>query len=206
MVFHFDGSLKDETGITPIEAEGIEFVSGKVGKGILIDGKDTLVYNLGANNFNEGTIELYLKLNWNAWENDKSRIILDFYDRVGYRNRIRLYFYSSKGSFGSFLYFHIVDSSGKNFTYAYPKSNQWEGNVWHHLFISWKRGEGIKFYVDGKEGGSRVGKNKESSDWNLNLAGKKLFIGTWGGNEQPWRLEGIIDELKISPNFTNYRK
>lgn len=199
ILLHFDGNFDDESGIKPERVRGIEFVTGKFNQGVLIkDNDDILVYNNGENDFNEGSIELWIKLNWNAWENDRSRIILDFYDKVGYRNRIRLYFYSTKGVPGSFLFFDILDTSGKHFVSQYRKSNQWEANVWHHLAIFWKRNEGIKFYVDGKIEGVRVGENKELSNWNLDLSGKKIFIGIDGSGAYPGALDGVIDEVRIS--------
>jgi len=170
----FEDTFMCKGGETPSLTEGVDFVEGKVGRGIFMDSGDVLEY-LTKDNYKSavGTVEFWAKPNWDSSSIGAHRF---FYTRsTGWD------FYIGTEKFNYFLYFHVKYANAKH------KINTWNPNEWHLFTATWNRLE-TRLYVDG------VLKAREKY-YAPSVEPDRLYIGS--ENIQTNQADAVIDELKI---------
>jgi len=209
LLAHFDGTLLDEISGNEAKASGpLPFCRGKFGKGVCFprDSKEILSFAPklpwaeGA-----GTLSLWIRLDWEPRTNVTSgRTIVDIFTRNEKANRARLYLYANgEKSPGTHLFLVLSDAAGKSISHGVDlgQDAKWRAGDWHHLVVSWMRGKGIVFALDGAA--QKIGKPGEN--WEMDLTACEIFVGmpfyaasrlAQGKPVPP--LEGALDELMIS--------
>jgi len=187
---HFDGSLDCiATGNdSPQRSEGVEYVNGKFGDGILLDDdSDVLTYSTYGNLLpDKGTIEMWIKPKWSAPNSDVHYFFHHYIDTSN-KNRIMLNYQGLSG-----IYFKVFDSDGSG--KEVNKSITWSSNEWHHIAASWGDSDSsMHLYIDGVEVDTRDEGRKASSLTDIFGIGSGHAGDGWFPPPNT-----VIDELRIS--------
>ncbi|MBS3141681.1 DUF87 domain-containing protein [Candidatus Woesearchaeota archaeon] len=152
--------------------------AGKFGNGMQLNlTTQYLIYSNTTFNLGKGTIEFWIKPNWNY--NEQNNYIFTIND-------------------GIFDKYYYVYHDGNNLTFEIDNNVilekveagiDWNARTWHHVAISYNNNSGVRIYIDGKL-------NKTSSTtWSLPTELNSYYlIGKKGSSS----LNGTIDELRIS--------
>lgn len=170
----FENSLICRSGEMPTKTQGITFVEGIVGKGILVD-KDAFLEYMALNNFDysKGTIEFWVKPDWDSSDEGAHRFF--FTKSAGWT------FYIGTGEFNYHLYFKTG--------YGNVKYNihNWNIGEWHYITTTWEKLE-TRVYIDGVYQAN--GKYYSPSG-----PPEKIYIGS--EDLQTNQASAVIDEFKI---------
>lgn len=170
----FEEALTCMNGEVPLRREGISFVEGKAGKGVLVDGEDVLAYP-AVNNFdsNKGTIEFWVKPNWDT-SSDKAH-------RFFYTRSDGWSFFIGTEQSNYHMYFNTKYGTIKYSIYG------WKKDTWHHVVATWTKLE-TRLYIDG------VYQAKDKY-YLPSVEPDTIYIGV--EDTQRNQAEAVIDELKI---------
>jgi len=179
LILHFDGSFDGEDGETGAES-GTSFVSGHIGKGVLIDQEDTLYYSTENNiNKSRGAIEFWTKPIWEGDDGD-SYIFFEIGDE--WYNRMRI----MKDGANNFRF--MVWSSKVEYNAACSIVD-WSADEWHHIRAVW--GDSNLFlYLDGE--------NCDTQNYVVmpESLSSRFFIGS--SAKRDLQAQAVIDEFSIS--------
>ena len=179
LLLHLDDSYTGAQG-QPGTATGTEFVSGRYGQGVLVDGSDSLVYAAAGNiALTQGAVEFWLRPNWPG-NDQESHTFFEVGD--GWFNRLRVMKDGANN-----LRFMVWDSTTE---YGVATNvSHWQAGEWHHVAATWQDTT-IALYVDGVLVGS------ESNAHVPDVLGSQIYVGsaTWEGQQA----DAVIDELRIS--------
>jgi hypothetical protein len=195
----FEDTLTCEYGQTPVQSNGITFVDGKNGKGVLIDEDDVLSYPIPEGVKNRwGLVDFWVKLTGDA--SAPSKVFFTVNGEGNWMQRKD----TSYSSIGSFItpqsYFGLVlrDKNSDSQYVAINTSllsdpNPFGGGEWHHIRNTYRKVGSeykIKIYIDGVE----VGNSSEEIEFDIDNL--NLYIGSDVDVNQ--QCDCVIDELKVS--------
>ncbi|MHC4584653.1 MAG: tetratricopeptide repeat protein [Planctomycetota bacterium] len=183
VLLHLDNEVKSEgTSGLNINYEG-KFTDGKFGRGIAIPPKSLFTLrgdSIKKLNSQKGTIEAWIKPNWEVSEKGEMDIFFVRYDKG----------YFSVQKIGKFL---DLNSDFGKFKHAPFNIEDWKAGQWHHISLSWQYSDGSTLFslnVDGKEAITLL---------------NTLIVGTayeieMGNHEEdiPDPPNTIVDEIRIS--------
>ena len=183
ILLHLDNEVKSEgTSELNINYEG-KFTDGKFGRGIAIPPKSLFTLrgdSILKLNSQKGTIEAWIKPNWEVSEKGEMDIFFVRYDKGYFSVQKIEKFLDLNSDFGKFKHtsFNIAD---------------WKAGQWHHISLSWQYADGSTLFslnVDGKEAITLL---------------NTLIVGTayeieMGNHEEdiPDPPNTIVDEIRIS--------
>ncbi|MFQ6044454.1 MAG: LamG domain-containing protein [Candidatus Poribacteria bacterium] len=157
---------------------GVNWVDGKFGKALELNGKDAWVHVPSIGTFDEVTIAEWVNSTgrvgqWRVIINDDGWSTGMIHHQLHPNNKVEFSIHSNPGgndTFGTFLF----DAS--------------QLNKWHHLATAYNKEGWIRFYVDGKL--------DIENKWggNPGIIGPAR-IGSWDGGGREW--QGFFDELII---------
>ncbi len=173
-------------------------VAGRRGQGVQIGDANTagqLAYPAAeALRTERGTIEFWIKLNWD-YADSTSKLTRVWFDTGTGRSRDRIYLHSNTGA----LVFGIFDSAGQAHFVQSRSIKDWHAGEWHQVTCSWdlsRRMMGLWF--DGTPVGHTPSAAQKGT-WRLNPAAFRLIrIGSFGNNQTPF--DAVIDDLTIRGN------
>ncbi len=199
------GSIVDSSGGYTLTGSGVSYVDGFNGRGLLIDGSDTLGrYNSGNTvNASEYTILMWTKPNWNGNDNKIYTFFRIDDDGAGCWKHALIKDSNNNLKFG----FNRVCSDTQTVTYNVAN---WNAGSWYHVAAVFKHGGSSYLYVNGQIVGSISNSNMVSSpamDW-FTLGSWKP--GSWyvAYGDHLWMTDqefatnnltfnGVLDEVKI---------
>ena len=188
-----DAVPKRIDGKVPMEVDLGEGIFGQA----LLCGEDTVCYTHSLSDWSQGTIEMWVKLNFDPAKPvvDKSRyhelISIPSKDGESFRLFIRqnLKWKSTCMNFAT-----LRDGE---WTYAPWFNIHWEKDEWHHVAISWDRKQKYLF-VDGKQAYEKA-YGKEVKLKTPFIMGKRIIVGGVSGKGYlgSRMFNGSIDELLV---------
>ncbi|MDD5698040.1 MAG: DUF6067 family protein [Victivallaceae bacterium] len=191
LLCHFDKSAYADysRGSSSPSGDDVSIVRGKWGKGLLINKGEKVFYkgNDGNIDLQQGTIEFYIKPNWNGNDGEYRQL---FSMHGSPRNWIMISKFGvkegkSNNKLGGAICSQRPDEKKHNYaSFAYDISS-WKKGEWHHLALTWQNGEDAVFYIDHKE----VARRKKISS--PRLTADQLLLGRMNCN-------AAIDEFRIS--------
>jgi len=129
----------------------------------------------------EGSIEFWIKPNWNA--NDSQTNYFFYHNTNGL----------SLNRTGSQLLYSVGTTNVNKITY---NISNWEANVWYHVATSWKRNGNISLIIDGIE------VNTTTIGFINSFYGERFYLGSNADiTNSNIIINGTIDELRISNVF-----
>ena len=179
LLLHFDGDYDGAQGELGA-ADGVSFVPGRFGQGVLIDASDTLTYATAGNvDRTVGTIEFWVRFN----QEGAAGQIYDLFEFDGPGGGIQIVKHGGGGN----LHFVMRDST--HLTDIHAETGHWRAGEWHHVAATWEKNR-VALYVDGSLQASSDAASPPDS-----LAGT-LYIGSSPRGD--WQADAVIDELRIS--------
>jgi sugar lactone lactonase YvrE len=178
LLLHLDGSYDGAQG-EPGTSNGTTFVTGRYGKGALVDGNDTLSYTASGNiTFTQGAVEFWFRPNWNGDDGGNHTLFWWGEDPV--------FFHLRKDGISNLVFDRFFDggSCGAPINVA-----DWKAGEWHHLAFTWE-GTDMVLYVDGRVVAQTV------CEGVANPGASIFYIGSGIGGDQS--VDGIIDEFRVS--------
>jgi hypothetical protein len=179
-LLHFDGSLNSLLGEPPTQFSRVRFDEGIANQGAYLSPISHLLYSSrGKINPTQGTIEMWVKPNWNSDDGLAHPFFTMGEDILIYKstsNQLKCYLRNAEGKMASILYF-------------FPQV--WTAGQWHHLAITWNLPGKFKLYLDGYEVRTR-----EMTSHSLYPSfAESLSIGRW---REIYTADAVIDELRVS--------
>jgi hypothetical protein len=179
----FNNTLTGAQGETPLVSTGVSFGQGVRGAGLSLPAGNRLFYGSAGNiNSTEGTIELWIKPNWNG-NDSKHHYIVQHGGAGGLligkdsANNLRLILnrYGAAGGVEIDTGFNIAD---------------WRANQWYHVAFAWSSSQKvIRIYING------VMKSSRAFNQALPVINSDRF--QIGGDGAGGYLDAVIDELSI---------
>lgn len=178
LLLHFNNNLTDANGQMPTTSSNTTYGEGIHNEGLSNTSNTVLKYST-TNNFNapEGTIEFWIKPNWNG-NDGQHRVFFSL------ENKLVI----NKDSGNNFRF--ILNNDDSEAHQAINLSN-WQAGEWHHIAVTWNISGNMKTYIDGAVAINHSARNQDL----INPIPSNLSIGSQYNNFQS---EGIIDELRIS--------
>ena len=179
LLAHYDGSFDGTQGEVG-SPSGAMLVEGLYGQGAAVGYGDRLSYAAEGNlDLNQGTIEFWLKPDWNGDDMES----YTFFE-MGYEwfNRMRIMKDGANN-----LRFMVWDDDTE-YGVAFNVGD-WLAGEWHHIAATWQ-GDEIALYIDGLQVGTSEGVTMPAA------LVDKLFVGS--AALDPQYAQGVIDELRIS--------
>lgn len=194
-LFHYDGSLQDASGISPVTATGTSFVPGKFGSALSVASNGVLTYPATGNvSVTDGTIEMWLGMSGDGSAPAYSGYVPLFSYTAANGDQLMLFDSGGKGFYGGTTVDKITTGTG---TGGSPFTNitAWHAGDWHHVAMTYSSTQGqLVMYIDGQISG----RLQESIPMPA-ADGQVFTIGNNGnGSGSPF----LIDEVLIS----NYAK
>ena len=171
---------------------GISLVEGRYNKAVMINDSDYLYYPVNGNfNKTEGTIEFWVRTNWDPATSDKHHFL--FSENPGTEwnspNHVYVYFHKSQS-----LNFVIFDENGEGHTVSVPIT--WNPKEWHHVAVTWKLSDSgeseMRLYVDGI---LRDDTPTNPGSFTLSEVSENFFVGT--SYNRVYQLDGMVDEFRM---------
>ncbi len=189
MLCGFDGTyecLEGESGT----ASGTTFEDSWMGKGVLVDGTDTLTYPTGGVlDYDQGTIEMWVRVGFDP-NDDAYLFSTDDYQQ----NALQIY---TEYGFTD-LVFAFFDDYTENSAKAIADISSWQPGEWHHVAAVWDinsligGGNEVGIFIDGSDlyehSGYFYSKGPGFSS--------PMYIGSQKGGTM--QSNSLIDELEIS--------
>ncbi|MBI2046895.1 hypothetical protein HYT26_01895, partial [Candidatus Pacearchaeota archaeon] len=183
--------------------------TGLYDNGVLVDDYALSYNTTNRYNASKGTIEFWIKLEWNGTDNKVYRFFDEGPSTLHSPNHLSIGKY-----YGTTNYvFFVIDNStqsggssahevntcpGNNCALADPSVGNWTTGQWHHIAATWDNTIGIKLYVDGNLIRSL------DTTWSRNVTAPVFYIGSALGTQNYANV--TFDELRISSiqreNFT----
>ncbi len=178
MALAFENSFDGAEG-EPGLANGVSFVPGYVGQGILVDDGDSLSYATAGNIRREaGRIEFWLRPTWNGGDGE-SYVFFEVGD--GWFNRMRI----MKDGANNLRF--MVWSAETEYGVAHNVAG-WAADEWHRIGVSW-RTDTIALYLDGELAEMATGTVLPE------MLAPAMYVGSTPGADQ--QAQAVIDELAI---------
>ena len=191
----FDGDLKDESGIAPIEADGVRFGPGHEDEAAIIDRPAVLAYPTDGFNPEAFTISFSVRHEKSLNDYFFRRLVYFWHETAEMKNRIGILKRAGTNSFVFFFGNNQGRAKGDNFAgdwfaMATPPMD-WEAGSWHEFRCTADKSRQIaQFFIDGHKVAEATGTQFP----------EKLGEVFWVGSEQghSWA-RACIDDLLIEP-------
>ncbi len=189
----FDNSPNGDAGEIPTTADlngsnpkSLAYPTGIVNQGVYLGRNERLYYASEGNITDlEGSIELWIKPNWNGTDTTTRNIL-----RYGATGGILLY----KEGTNLKISLNRNSENGSNEIDAQSGIESWGVDEWHHIAATWSStGKFIRLYIDGSLASDR---NFTGNLPTINQATNNRF--QLGADGIRFPLEAIVDEVKIS--------
>ena len=178
LVVDFEGSVDGADGQRGYE-NGLTFVAGHTGQGVLLDNENTLYYLTDDNiHPHQGAIEFWLKPLWNG-EDNQNYVFFEIGD--SWFNRLRI----TKDGANNFRF--ILWNSESEYGVACNVSN-WVANDWHQARATWQS-DSISLYLDG------VLCDTQTSVEMPNSLSSRFYIGSSASRDM--QAQSVMDEFVI---------
>ncbi|MCM8803697.1 MAG: LamG domain-containing protein [Candidatus Omnitrophica bacterium] len=161
---------------------------------ILVAGGRIVYPGEGNINFEEGTIEMWIKLDFEPCQTSEDyKILLPLFEfsEPEIKGTISISYICPAGGSSACWYVGFNCAGEKIFRLSAVPQN-WKKDQWHHIALTWK-GNTARFYLDGKIA-SEAKSNKPLTG---KAKGGQIFIGDRWTTEKV-KTEVVIDELRIS--------
>ncbi len=179
-LLHFDGSLNSSLGEPPTQSSRIRFEEGINNQGAFLSPLSQLQYSSqGKINPTQGTIEMWVKPNWNSNDGLSHPFFTMADDILIYK------------STSNHLLGYLRDAEGYLHGISYNFPQVWTAGEWHHIAISWNLPGTFKLYIDGYE----VRTREMSSRALYQPIFETISIGRW---RDIYTADAVIDELRVS--------
>jgi hypothetical protein len=156
-------------------------VEGKFSQAVEFTGGACIEYSYPILDKRSGSIELWLKPNWNAWELDQEKYIAFFDNEMNLSvtadGKLRLHLYNN------------VPEDKTGLDLFSEQALPWVAGQWHHIQATWGKDRGAALFFDGQE----VARTKT-------YAVAKVWAGTLSvGNNDDYNsaIDGVIDDLVL---------
>lgn len=181
LVLDFEGSLNGADGERGYGSDGLSFVPGHSGQGVLLNKENTLYY-LTENNISaiQGAVEFWLQPLWNG--NDNQNYVL-FEIGDSWLNRFRI----AKDGANNFRF--LVWSSKAEYGVACDVQ-LWVANDWHHVRVTWHN-DSISLSLDDVVCATRTFVVMPTS------LSPRIYVGS--SAQQDLQAQSVIDEFIIYP-------
>ncbi|WP_197171937.1 LamG-like jellyroll fold domain-containing protein [Novipirellula aureliae] len=196
LLLHFDGNLNGADGETPTETEGNAFGTGVNGQG-RVNAAGGLVRFEEAGNIDplRGTIEMWIKPDWNGSTNQGTHKLFD--SGEFFNNQIR---FAVDGA-NNLIFYYAGDNTQtpaieNNIVYGTHHSvTDWVAGQWHHVAATWDSDTSeFQLYLDGKPVGWSYSPVNTVRINNLTGDTISLMGSVYGGNNA----HATFDEYRIS--------
>jgi len=188
---------KKFNGQVALEAK---FAEGRFGQSAVFE-EDTLCYTHNQPNWIQGTIEMWVKLNFDPAEKvekDRYHYLLNVKTPAaagGSEEDPIIYCYVQQSAQWKSAQISFATRAKGNWNHSPSKdiTNAWKKDEWHHVAISWDNDRKYLFVDDQKTGEASAGNP-------LIPSGDKLIIGGHSGRGywgQEMMLNGCLDELLV---------
>jgi hypothetical protein len=179
-LLHFDGSLNSSLGEAPTQSSRVRFEEGIKNQGAVLGPLSLLQYSSqGKINPTQGTIELWVKPNWDSNDGLAHPFFTMDEDLLIYK------------STGNQLKCYLRDSENHLLSIFYNFPQVWAAGQWHHIAISWNLPGAVKLYIDGYEV-----RTQDTSAQSLHEPfPETLSIGRW---RDIYTADAVLDELRVS--------
>jgi Concanavalin A-like lectin/glucanases superfamily/FG-GAP-like repeat len=178
----FENSLVGEQGETPISATGHSFQSGVQGQGVLLPNPNELVYP-SLNNINrlEGTIEFWIKPNWNG-NDGQTRMLFQWGNGEG------VHISKDGGNNLKIIVNRFTGNAGGETAF---NTSTWLANEFHHVAFTFSATQRqVKVYIDGQL--------KNTNNFVGALPGTAATAMQLGGLQQSQYANALFDNFVIS--------
>lgn len=140
----FEGSLSTDSGGSPLEAAEVTLVPGKCVQAGFLARQSRLAYpTAGHYNPERGTVEMWVKRQWEDSESPTDRIFWLLQSDEGQKNLTYLGF---RGT-GAQGHVYFANAGGAD---AAQVPMEWQKDAWHHLLACWDESLQVRaLYVDG---------------------------------------------------------
>lgn len=186
----------------PIE-KSVKFVEGKFGKGAYFDKGSYLRFLAEGNiNYRQGTVEFWLKPNWNGDDGgyhyffagnitDARNVDSIHVSKKAYQGGALMGQIDGKGDENGIVIDEAVVPAG--FDISATSVGHWKKGEWYHVAFSWNdKDKELKIYVDGllRATNDRVANNAFPIK-------HESYINIGSSIDEKFFAEGVIDEFKI---------
>lgn len=183
-------------GAKASSVSGCALVSGKQGQAVRIGagGEVGRLYYPAEGNIDvrRGTIEFWIKLNWDSTQNT-SRLKRVWFDVGGSKSRDRIYVHSRDYK----LTFAVCDSAGVTHSVYSTSFPNWTAGDWHHVACTWGLAKkAMTIRVDGRIELDRPS-DPDKGNWQLDPSKFEVIrIGSFGVYRTPF--DAVMDQLQVS--------
>lgn len=197
VLFHlpFDGTAEAQVAQgdkIPIKQERLSYVKGIKGQAVMVDGyEDILSYSTQGNLDKEmGSIEMWVKLNWDPVEETKKRVRHDFFnDGIPYSPPGSGNLHIHKCDYWPTLNFGVTDANERQFQ---DDISWWRKDEWHHIVATWDHRVGTRLYIDGVFRFYHCEVRFNDFTWHVGRY-ESMFVG----GQEWYQADAAIDELRI---------
>ena len=190
LLLRLNGSTNGENGEPPITFPQLTYVQGKLGLGALFSSGTHARYPIADNiDSNMGTIEFWIKPNWDA--DGTSRTFVEAGNR--FNNGILV----AIDGLNNLRFIQWGDNpQTPQIESSYERgvaigASDWKRDQWHHLAVTWNQSaQSIAFYLDGQL------RSSDSGVRMANFSTSDFIMGARAGGSQP--SDATFDEFRIS--------
>lgn len=190
LVHYNSGTNADFALGSPIPgiSNGTLIENGLISKGMIVDSSDSLTYRTSSNfNKPKGTIEFWLKPQWNGSDIATRSFFVAWFDSSNYF-KIDTRIISNTKSIAFW-----TQSSGIQKGLIYAPITLWNANEWHHIAVTWGP-IGRKLYLDG------VLKSSDSYTGEALQTVLPVTFSVGAKQDATEQANSVIDELRLSNN------
>ena len=211
LLCHFDGTTAGAGLSADIargsgavaSASGCRLVDGKEGKAVEIGtaGDGSHLYYSGHDNFDwrQGTIEFWVKLNWDCSQNE-SRLVRVWFDVGSGESKNRILIHSNHRA----LRFAVCDTQKVMHAVYSTSFREWRQGEWRHVAGTWDlKRKAVAMWVDGRLE-DQTPSNPKLGNWELDPKEFTVIrMGAFGNIDSAFG--GAIDDLHISNSVRYHR-
>jgi len=183
LLLHCNGNLLDDPSLENAAiAQNINYSNGIIADALQLSSNSLVTYN-AQNNIaaNEGTVELWVKPNWNGNDNTDHNILI-----WGIWGGLYI---AKDGANNLKILVNRYGTGGNPERAAGFNISSWLANEWHHVAFTWSATE-LNVYIDGVlVANSPVGFTLP------NISDAQFYLGSENGNNS---FDGDFDEIRIS--------
>lgn len=193
--WNFDGRLQSESGIAPVQSEGVAFVAGHEGQAARIERPAVLAYPTRGFNPESFSISFRVRHEKPLEQYYFKRLVYFYHETPDLKNRIGILKRDGTNQFVFFFADGQGNAKGNNFAGNWfamaTEPMALEGGKWHRFLCTADKSRGLaQMWIDGEKVAEARGHQFP----------EKLGEVFWIGSEQghSW-MRGVMDELVIEP-------
>jgi hypothetical protein len=184
LLLHFENTLNGAAGESPTQAAGLNFQPGILGAGVSLSAGNQVLYPSADNiNATEGSIEFWIKPNWNG--NDGQGYVVLHYGGGG-----GMYIAKDGANNWRLILNRFGSVDGPEAGVGFNVSH-WQANQWQHAAFTWSSGNRrLRLYLNGSL--------EAQTGLTAPLPSVNSATFQLGAEEGNYYLNAVVDELRIS--------